>query len=88
MNLLSLGYQGVTGQSIGIFAADQGTDPADLRILNIELRAVAERPYQLFSPCGKKLSMVADHVAFPVEQQGGIPHCPKVGRALLADTDG
>ena len=30
------GYQGVTGQRIGILAADQGTDPADLRVMNIE----------------------------------------------------
>ena len=88
MNLLSLGYQGVTGQCIGIFAADQGTDPADLRIMNIERRTVAERPYQLFSPCGKKLSVVADDVAFPVELESGVTHRPKVGRALLGDANG
>ena len=42
MYLLSLGYQGVTGQCIGVLAADQGADSSNLCVMDIERRTVTK----------------------------------------------
>ena len=88
VELFPLGDQRIARKSIGVLAADESADAADLGVVNIQSGAVAEGPNELLAPGGEQLAMVTDQVPLTVEQQVGVPHGAEGVVALFADTDG
>lgn len=88
VELFPLGDQRIARQSIGVFAADESADAADLGVVNIQSGTVAEGPDELLAPGGEQLAVVTNQVPLAVEQQVGVPHGAEGVIALFADTDG
>ena len=88
VELFPLGDQRIARQSIGVLAADESTDAADLGVVNIQSGTVAEGPDELLAPGGQQLAVMTDQVPLTVEQQVGVPHGAEGVVALFADTDG
>ena len=73
MHLFALRDQRVARQRVGILAADQHADLADVRVADAQSFTVAVGPDQLFIKCRHQLAVMVDEVAVAVDQQVGVP---------------
>lgn len=56
MHHFALGQQGKTGKGVGVFAAGEHAEPADVGVMNNQARPIATGPGQFFGPGRRQLA--------------------------------
>ena len=87
MDLLALRDQRIARERIGVLAADQHPELADLGVADREACAVAVRPDQLLVERRNQLAVMVEDRAIRADQQVRVPQAADRSRRALADAD-
>ena len=87
MHLFALRDQRVARERVGILAADQHADLADVRVADAQAFTVAIGPDQLLVKRRHQLAVMVDERAVGIDQQVGVPQAADRNRRALADAD-
>ena len=81
MNLLPLSDQGIFIQTVGVIAAGECAEPADVRFPYPQAASIAPGPYHFLDKSGHQFAMLAQNPSPVVDNKVGVPH----GAHLLVD---